>query len=372
MVTRVRVFVLLFLVTLCNVFAKVNTLEIGASAPDFNLIGIDDKNYTLDNFSEADVLVVIFTANHCPTAQAYEGRIIKMVNDYKDKGVAIVGISSNHPAALRLDEYGYTDIGDNFEDMKQRAKDKRYNFPYLYDGDLQEAAKAYGAIATPHVFIFDKECALRYVGRFDDGENIKKVTNHDARNAIDALLTGKKVPVEKTKTFGCSIKWAYKTESARKTLEKMNAEEVLVSKIDIVGIEELVKNSSEKLRLINFWATWCAPCVAEFPELIEINRNFRKRKFEMVTISLDSPAKEAAVLKFLKKTYASTKNYHFNADDKYNLIEAVDKEWPGSLPYTIIVKPGGGILYKKLGTIDPPKVRKIIVEYLGRYWEHLQ
>ncbi|NQT24823.1 redoxin domain-containing protein [candidate division KSB1 bacterium] len=371
MFTQFKIFASLFLVTFCYAFGQVKTLEIGAVAPDFNLVGIDDKNYTLDSYSDADILVIIFTANHCPTAQAYEGRIMKLVDDYKNKGVAFVGISSNNPDALRLDEYGYTDIGDSFDDMKQRAKDKNFNFPYLYDGDLQEAAKAYGAIATPHVFILDKERKLRFAGRIDDGENIKKVTTHDTRNAINALLAGEKVPVETTKVFGCSIKWVSKQESAKATLEKMNAEKVEVTSIDVAGIVDVVKNKSEKLRLINFYATWCGPCVTEFPELIEINRNFRKRAFEMVTISLDLPNKDDQVLKFLTKTYASTKNYHFNSDDKYKLIDAVDKDWPGSLPFTIIVKPGGEILYKKLGTIDPPEVRKVIVESLGRYWEHL-
>ena len=371
MFTQIKFFLILFIVTFGSAFGEVKTLEIGAAGPDFNLVGIDDKNYTLDSFSDADVLVLIFTANHCPTAQAYEGRIIKLVDDYKNKGVNVVGISSNNPEALRLDEYGYTDIGDSFEDMKQRAKDKNFNFPYLYDGDLQEAATAYGAISTPHVFILDKERKLRFAGRIDDGENIKKVTTHDTRNAINALLAGKKVPVETTKVFGCSIKWKSKQESAKATLEKMNAEKVEVSEIDIAGIKDLVKNKSEKLRLINYWATWCIPCVAEFPELIEINRNFRKRAFEMVTVSLDPPDKDEQVLKFLTKAYASTKNFHFKSDDKYALIETVDKEWPGSLPYTIIVKPGGEILYKKSGRIDPVEVRKVIVEYLGRYWEHL-
>ena len=366
-----KLFTFIFLLLFGYAFGQVKTLKIGAAAPDFNLIGIDDKNYTLESYSDAEILVLIFTANHCPTAQAYEGRITKMVNDYQDKGVAFVAISSNHPAALRLDEYGYTDVGDSFEDMKQRAKDKNYNYPYLYDGDLQEVAKAYGAIATPHVFIFDKKRKLRYTGRIDDGENIKKIKNHDTRNAIDAILAGTKVPVEKTKSFGCSIKWKSKIASANKTLEKMNAEEAEVSMIDVARIKELVKNKDGKLRLINFWATWCAPCITEFPELIRIYRNFRKRNFEMVTISLDTPDKNGKVLDFLQKSYASTKNYHFNSDDKYGLIELVDKEWPGSLPYTLIVAPGGEVLYKKLGVIEPPEVRKIIVEYLGRYWEHL-
>lgn len=371
MFTKLKIIAILFSVIFCYAGDDVKTLKIGATAPDFDLIGIDDKNYTLESFSDADILVIIFMANHCPTSQAYEGRIMKLVEDYKDIEVAIVGISSNNPDALRLDEYGYTDLGDSFEDMKQRAKDINYNFPYLYDGDTQEVAKAYGAIATPHVFIFNKERKLRYVGRIDDGENINKVTTHDTRNAIDALLAGKKVPVEKTKVFGCSIKWVSKQKSAKATLEKMNAEKVEVSMIDVAGIEDLLENKSEKLRLINFWATWCVPCVAEFPDLIMINRNYRKRKFEMVTVSLDPPNKDEQVLKFLTKTYASTTNYHYNSDNKYDLIEAVDKEWPGSLPYTIIVKPGGKILYRKLGTVNPQEVRKVIIEYLGRYWEHL-
>lgn len=371
MFSQFKIISLLFLVTLGYALGAVKTLEIGATAPPFNLIGIDDQFYTLDSFADADILAVIFIANHCPTSQAYEGRIKKLVDDYKNKGVAIVCISSNNPEALRVDEYGYTDLGDSFAEMKQRAKEGNFNFPYLYDGDEQKAAKAYGAIATPHVFIFDKERKLRYVGRIDDGENIKKVTTRDTRNAIDALLAGKKVPVEKTKVFGCSIKWKYKIESAKKTIEKMNAEKVSVDMIDLAGVKEIVKNKSDKIILVNFWATWCAPCVAEFPELVEIFRNFRKRKFQMVTISLDPPDKNDQVLKFLQKSYASTENYHFNSDDKYKLIDAVDADWPGSLPYTIIIKPGGEIIYKKLGTIDPLKVRKAIIGYLGRYWEHL-
>jgi hypothetical protein len=91
----------------------------------------------------------------------------------------------------------------------------------------------------------------------------------------------------------------------------------------------------------------------------------------MVTISMDAIDKNEQVLKFLEKSYSSTKNYNFNSDDKYALIDLVDAEWPGSLPYTILVKPGGEIIYKQLGIIDPKEVRKHIIEYLGRYWEHL-
>ena len=146
------------------------TLPIGSTAPDFHLPGVDGKTHGLEDFAQAKVLVVIFTCNHCPTAQAYEGRIARLDSDYRDKGVAVVAISPNDPAAVRLDELGYTDLGDSFEDMKIRAKDHQFAYPYLYDGETQATAKAYGVLATPHVFIFDAERKLRYVGRFDDGE----------------------------------------------------------------------------------------------------------------------------------------------------------------------------------------------------------
>src|SRR5689334_121202 len=105
-------------------------LEIGAAAPDFKLKGVDDKTYTLADFKDARLLVVVFTCNHCPTAQAYEDRIIALANDFKDKGVAFVAINPNDPQAVRLDELGYTDLSDDFASMKLRAKDKKFPFPY--------------------------------------------------------------------------------------------------------------------------------------------------------------------------------------------------------------------------------------------------
>ena len=345
------------------------TLEIGSKAPDFNLQGIDGKYYSLNSFSKVKILVIIFTANHCPTAQAYEDRIIDLTNDYKDKDVDIVCISSNNPQALRLDEMGYTDLGDTKEEMKIRAKDKGFNFPYLYDGDKQKVAEKYGPQATPHVFIFDKERILRYKGRIDNSEKIQNVSVNDTRNAIDALLAGKEVPVKQTKTFGCSLKWAYKKETAKEAAEKWNNEKVELQSVGLDEIKNILKNKSDNLRLVNIWATWCGPCAAEFPELIEINRMYRNREFEMVTLSTDDISKKDKVQKFLEKKYASTKNYQYNLDDKYKLIDVVDKDWSGTLPYTLLVKPGGEIIYKKEGMIGNLQLKKAIVSYLGRYYK---
>ena len=371
MITNTKKYLLaIFLLgTLLNAQENHKSLPIGAAAPDFNLPGIDGNNYTLSSFSKANILVIIFTANHCPTAQAYEDRIIKLTNDYKNNNVQVVCISSNSPQALRLDEMGYSDLGDNIEDMKIRAADKGFNFPYLYDGDNQTVAEKYGPQATPHVFIFDKERKLRYNGRIDDSEKFQKVTVSDARNALDALLGGKQVPVEQTKTFGCSLKWVYKKASAEEAIAKWNQEKVELKQIDLNEIGDLLKNKTDNLRLINIWATWCGPCASEFPELIEMNRMYRNREFEIVTLSTDDPVNKDKVLKFLAKNYASTANYQYNSDNKYKLIEAIDKDWPGALPYTLLIKPGGEIIYKKLGSIDPLELKKAIVVYLGRYYK---
>ena len=371
MITNTKKYLLVIFLfgTLLNAQENHKSLPIGAAAPDFNLPGIDGNNYTLSSFSKANILVIIFTANHCPTAQAYEDRIIKLTNDYKDNNVQVVCISSNSPQALRLDEMGYSDLGDKIEDMKIRAADKGFNFPYLYDGDNQTVAEKYGPQATPHVFIFDKERKLRYNGRIDDSEKFQKVTVSDARNALDALLGGKQVPVEQTKTFGCSLKWVYKKASAEEAIAKWNQEKVELKQIDLNEIGDLLKNKTDNLRLINIWATWCGPCTSEFPELIEMNRMYRNREFEIVTLSTDDPVNKDKVLKFLAKNYASTANYQYNSDNKYKLIEAIDKDWPGALPYTLLIKPGGEIIYKKLGSIDPLELKKAIVVYLGRYYK---
>ena len=352
-------------------FEDHKTLAIGAAAPDFKLPGVDGKTYTLASFKNARVLVIIFTCNHCPTAQAYENRIIQLTNDYRNKGVAVVAISPNDPKSVNLNELGYTDLSDSYAEMKLRAKQKSYNFPYLYDGETQSVSKAYGPVATPHVFIFDKERKLSYHGRIDNMENpAKTATSLDARNAIEDLLNTKKVSVTTTKVFGCSIKWAEKKEVVQKVYEKWATEPVSVEMIDEAGLKDLQKNNSDKLRLINVWATWCGPCVSEFSDFITINRMYRGRDFEFISISADNPDNKERVLKFLKKQQASNTNFLFSVDDKYKLIDIIDPKWQGALPYTILVEPGGKIVYAKQGPIDPAEMKRMIVEnpLIGRYY----
>src|SRR5947207_3285354 len=129
--------------------------------------------HSLKDFSGAKVLVIIFTCNHCPSAQYYEERIKQLVAQYTNKNVAVVAIMPNDPKSVRLDELGWTDLSDSFAEMKIRARDRHFNFPYLYDGDSESTARAYGPVATPHVFVFDAARKLRYAGAIDDSERVQ-------------------------------------------------------------------------------------------------------------------------------------------------------------------------------------------------------
>jgi len=347
------------------------TLEPGAKAIDFNLKGVGGKVYSLDSFKDTKILVMIFSAPHCPTAQAYEDRLIAIQNDYRSKGVQLVKINPNDPNAVCLEELGYSDLGDSFEDMVIRAKDKGYNFPFLYDGDTGEMSIAYGPVATPHAYVFDENRILRYVGRIDESEKPGTAKQHDLRNAIEAVLEGKEPPVSQTKVFGCSVKWKWKGDWRKKLDSDWAKKEVPLENLTVDGLKELMKNDSEKLRLINVWATWCGPCIAEFDELVDTYRMYMGRDFEMYTISTDKLNIKNKVQEFLqKKEAAIDNNFIFESDNRYDLIDNLDPKWQGAIPYTVIVEPGGKIVYRSSGGIKFLELRKAIVEHplIGRYF----
>ena len=174
------------------------TLRLDQTAPDFNLPGADGHSHTLKTYKEAKILIVAFTCNHCPYVIGCEDRLNHLYADYSARGVAMIAINSNetegHPT-------------DSFEHMVQRAKDKQFKFSYLRD-ETQEVAMAYGALRTPHFYVFDADRKLRYTGRMDDNpRHPGKETTHELRDALDAILAGKSPTVPVTNPIGCNVKW---------------------------------------------------------------------------------------------------------------------------------------------------------------------
>ncbi len=363
----------------------VQDLPIGAPAPDFNLLGIDGKKHTLADYKKAKFLMIAFISNHCPDSHAAEGRLMKLLADYKSKGLVMVAINPNNPDGLSIDELGYSKYNDGFDDMKKYAKEQGFNFPYLYDGDTQAIAKAYGCLATPHVFIFDAERKLRYKGQLDDSRfaDVTTVKTTDAKNAIDAMLAGKPVPVEVTKPHGCSTKWMTKHSMVADKVAKWDSTPVDLELIDAAGVAKLRQNGTKKVRLFNVWSTTCIPCVKEFPELVTTARKFGLRDFEMITISMDDPTDLKKAKAFLEKQGAglmdklkptlkaegrTTNSYLYSGADMNEMMKVLDPEWPGAMPHTVLVSTDGKVVWRYNGPVDGDELRAKILEHMGAFY----
>jgi len=350
-------------------------LALGSQAPDFSLPGVDGQTHKLADYASSPVLVVVFMCNHCPIAQMYEVRVQALADDYHNRGVAIVAIEPNDPKAIRIDELDSSDISDSLDEMKIRFEYKHLRYPYLYDGDTQAVTRAYGPQATPHVFVFDKERKLRYEGRMDNSYRKEMVKTQNARDAIDAVLAGREVAIKHTGVFGCSTKWQEKSASRIAALHKIEEQPITVDMATAGDLRKLRDNSSKRMTLISFWATWCGSCIDEFADLEDTYLMYKVRDLDLVTISANMPDEKDSVLRMLNKKRATSKNLLFASSDTEALQKAFDPTWESAVPYTILLDANGKVLYKNLGSVDILELRRTILanmpsDYIGfnQYW----
>jgi peroxiredoxin len=336
-------------------------LPIGAPAPDFSLEGVDGKMHTLGEYSGAKLLAVVFESNHCPVSIAYEGRIKQLYEDYKDKGVQLIAINPNNASAVQLSELGYTDTTDDMKDMKIRASLRHIEWPYLYDGETQSTAAKFGAVATPHIFIFDQDRKLRYQGHIDDSTAIANVKSRDARNAIEALLAGQPVPIATTPAFGCTTKWLSKATGVKEETAKINAEPVKLTMASVDDIKKVVANATDKTIVVDFWSTKCKECMDHLIDYENTYRMYRHRKFDMITVSTDSPSDQAKVTDFLQQQHASGTNLQLGSKDARALQAAVGEKWKLNQPFVMVIAPNGKVVYQKGGDSDILIVRRNVM-----------
>ena len=363
-------------------YPKVVGLNIGDAAPDFKLPGVDGKTHTLAEYKDAKILAIVFTCNHCPTSRMQEDAIIKLSTDYAGKGVKLVAISPNDPGALRPDEVAGTVLGDSLEEMKIRAKEKKYPFPYLYDGQTQKASMAYGATVTPQMFIFDADRKLRYTGAVE-GPPYSTAGGPHARVAIESMLAGKKIVYDSTRPFGCSTKWGFKRRSVDYATAMWNEKTVGLDDIDLPALKKLAANDTSVLRLICVWSLADAPGKAAFDDLIMLRRIYQHRPLELITVSVDPAAKKKEALAFLTKHHAARPdpsrfarvkdikapiNYIFTGKDSAALLTALGakpKSKPKA-PYSVMIIPGGEVIHTQTGKLDPRGLRAQLVKVFQR------
>jgi thiol-disulfide isomerase/thioredoxin len=215
----------------------------------------------------------------------------------------------------------------------------------------------------------------------DGGSNPGPVAKSHLRDALDAVLAGKEIAEPVTRSFGCSTKWLFKKESVAADQAAWEKKPVKVADIDAALAARIRANGGGNVRLVHFWSTTCGPCVKEFPDLVDTYRRFQNRPFDFVSISLDPADKRDAVAKFLESRHAAlpdrsvpalrkegrdVNNYHWTGGNPDKLAEAIDSKWTGALPHSVILAPGGEILWRHSGEVDVVELRRQIIAAINR------
>src|SRR5262245_29117864 len=325
------------------------TIVIGNLAPDYTLSDLDGKTHALKDY-RGKTVVVSFISARCPITNAYKDRIRAVADEYSKRDVAFIGVNSN--------------VDESIEEMRAYAAKNNFDFTILKDkGNV--VADSYAAERTPKVYVIDGEGVLRYQGRIDNSQNPKMVNRNDLREALNEMLAGKPISVVDTRALGCLIKRvqdaaaAPPTTSAKATPPQKAAKAAPPQKapqVETLKPEDFAKfrdSAKGKVLVLNFWATWCGPCVAEFPELVALDAQYRDKGMKLVGITADEPEDvQPKVIPFIKKHKVKFDIIRQDLEDSERIMSQITKDWNGVIPVTVVFDKQGNLAYSKFGIID--------------------
>ena len=252
---------------------------------------------------EGAVTAIVFLSARCPVSNAYGARLESLYEEYGSRGVRFLFLNANS--------------NESAAEIEANAKLQGFRFPVYRDPESRLAAR-FGARLTPEAVVLDRNAAVRYRGAIDDAPNPARVKTPRLRLALDAVLAGKPAPEPETKAFGCTIK----RPRAGASLQPL----------DIRGYRDLVAAQKGKVLLVDFWATWCAPCREELPRIAALAARLPAASFRLATVSADEPEQSAAALKLLHAAHVPAPFFQDHSEDHDRFIDSVDPAWSGALP----------------------------------------
>ena len=330
-------------------------LTVGAAAPEFELNDLAGQPHSLKSY-RGKATIVAFISARCPISNLYKDRIKAVADEYTRRGVNFVAINSS--------------ADETVDEVRAYAEDNKLGFTILKD-EGNVVADAYAAERTPKVYVIDGEGVLRYRGRIDNSQNMRLVKQNDLRVALDELLAGKPVTVADTQAMGCIIKRTQdlaqsktakpapgKTTQASKPAPAKPSATATASMPKVAPLKPaafagMIKASAGKVVVVNFWATWCGPCVAEFPEFVKLDNEYKtKGGVRFVHITADDMTDLKKAVAFLKEQKSNADQFIQDTEDPQEMIDVVFKDWQGVLPATFVYDKTGKMVFHRLGIID--------------------
>jgi hypothetical protein len=332
--------------------------------PPFSLKGINGKVYDHSDFDEDKLLALVFLSNHCKISQLFQNHLIELKNKFEKEAV-ILAVSPNYEQAILPDELAYSDYGDSFQEMKKRAVRKKYNFPYLYDGDKQLLTKTIKVKITPTVYLYNEKRKLIYVGRIGNIDYPEEMEKSDLNNAILQSLQNRSIPLKRTKVFGTSIKTKDHLYLAEQVRQRYSDESIKLTKADDRKLNFYLNHNTYKPKLFYVWQTNDKNARENLIKLSFLFKIFRKRGFRLVTVCIAKENEDESIIKeLLEKSQLSATNFVTYGHHIASLAKIIPSQIDKLTPYYRLLGGTGNMLIGNHGEISKDDLRIHILHAL--------